>query len=141
MAPLDAEVVQRKLEHLRELLQMLEAEAGATAAEFLADRRQQLVVERLLHLQVETACDLLQHLLVQEHGQRPQSFADCFLQAGQQGLISSELAIALAPAAGLRNRLVHDYERLDPQRIHAAMGTALTQMAQLLDQLTARMGI
>ena len=32
MAPLDAEVVQRKLEHLRELRQMLEAEAGATAS-------------------------------------------------------------------------------------------------------------
>ena len=58
----------------------------------------ELLVERLLHLCVEAASDLLEHLLVQGFNIKPQTYADTFLQAGS-------------------NRLVHDDEAIDPSRV------------------------
>jgi len=133
--------VERKLQHLRELVMLLRQESGIPLASFLADRREQLLVERLLHLAVEAATDLLEHLLVQASQVRPQTYADTFLQAGQHGWISMELAQRLVPAAGLRNRLVHDYEAIDPRRVHAAIATALADLEALALELTARVAI
>jgi hypothetical protein len=58
----------------------------------------ELLVERLLHLSVQAASDLLKHLLMQGFNIKPQTYADTFLQAG-------------------RNRLVHDDEAIDPSRV------------------------
>jgi uncharacterized protein YutE (UPF0331/DUF86 family) len=124
MSPLERAVVESKLQHLRELVHLLRNEASTSLNSFLGDRRQQLLVERLLHLCVEAASDLLEHLLVQASDVRPQTYADTFLQA-----------------AGLRNRLVHDYEAIDPRRVHAAMGIALVDLDALMVELTDRVAI
>ncbi|MBM5807862.1 MAG: DUF86 domain-containing protein [Cyanobacteria bacterium M_surface_10_m2_179] len=141
MSPLELAVVQRKLTHLNELLTLLRNESTTPLTAFLEDRRQQLLVERLLHLSVEAASDLLEHLLVQELNTKTQSYADTFLLAGQHGLIPIELAQRLIPAAGLRNRLVHDYEAIDPSRVHAAMAIALRDLTELNQALTDRVRI
>ena len=131
MTPLEQAVLGRKLSHLDELLALLRAERATPLDSFLRDRRQQLLVERLLHLSVEAASDLLEHLLVQRFNIKPQTYADTFLQAGRNGLIPMDLAQRLVPAAGLRNRLVHDYEAIDPRRVYAAIPVALDDLTQL----------
>ena len=131
MTPLEQAVLGRKLSHLDELLALLRAERATPLDSFLQDRRQQLLVERLLHLSVEAASDLLEHLLVQRFNIKPQTYADTFLQAGRNGLIPMDLAQRLVPAAGLRNRLVHDYEAIDPSRVYAAIPVALDDLTQL----------
>jgi uncharacterized protein YutE (UPF0331/DUF86 family) len=131
MTPLEQAVLGRKLSHLDELLALLRAERATPLDSFLRDRRQQLLVERLLHLSVEAASDLLEHLLVQRFNIKPQTYADTFLQAGRNGLIPMDLAQRLVPAAGLRNRLVHDYDAIDPSRVYAAIPVALDDLTQL----------
>ena len=134
-------VLERKLDHLQELLALLRAESSTPLEAFLLDRRQQLMEEHLLHLSVEAASDLLEHLLVQTTNQRPQTYAETFQKAGALGLIPTELANRLVPAAGLRNRLVHDYEAIDPRRVHAAIGMALRDLEELRATLAARLAI
>ena len=141
MSPLELAVVQRKLSHLAELLELLRGESTTPLTAYLQDRRQQLLVERLLHLSVEAASDLLEHLLVQERSIKPQTYAETFLLAGQHSLIPMELGQRLIPAAGLRNRLVHDYEAIDPSRVHAAIPLALQDLTELHQALTARVRI
>lgn len=141
MSPLEQAVLQRKLGHLQELVQLLRQESATPLEAFLRDRREQLLVERLLHLSVEAASDLLEHLLVQASAVKPQTYADTFLMAGQQGWISQALADRLVPAAGLRNRLVHDYEAINPRRVHAAISTALADLEALIGELEPRVAI
>jgi len=138
MSPLEQAVLKRNLEHLTELLALLRLEAETPLPVSLADKRQQLPVERLLHLSVEAASDLLEHVLAQAFNGKPQTYADTFRFAGQHGLISTALAQRLVPAAGLRNRLVHDYEAIDPNRVHAAMASALHDLDQLAEELAPR---
>ena len=50
---------------------------------------------------------------------------------------SRELAEQLAPSAGLRNRLVHEYEGLDDARVLAAIETMLTLYPQYVRAIEA----
>lgn len=92
MTPIDVELVARKTSHLEELVGMLEAESKQSLEHYLGHRRDQLLFERLLHLSVEAASDLLDHLLVQGAKIKAETYADTFLKAGQVGLISPGLA-------------------------------------------------
>jgi uncharacterized protein YutE (UPF0331/DUF86 family) len=40
-----------------------------------------------------------------------------------------------ASAAGLRNRLVHEYDELDPVKVHEALVTAVADVTEYLDQV------
>ncbi|HUP42999.1 MAG TPA: DUF86 domain-containing protein [Thermoanaerobaculia bacterium] len=128
MAP---EVVVRKLDTLRSLLAELEKHAGATAEEI---RRDPYRVERLLELLVTAAADLLSHLLA-ERGEQPGTYKETFRQAGEQGLITSDLSDRFQRAAGMRNVLVHLYEDIDYGIVHESVGQALRDFPELIRAL------
>jgi uncharacterized protein YutE (UPF0331/DUF86 family) len=48
-----------------------------------------------------------------------------FLRLGDLRVLEPDFAGTIARAAGLRNRLVHDYEDLDPGKVFDALGEAL----------------
>lgn len=48
---------------------------------------------------------------------------------GREGVLTPELAERLAPAAGLRNRLVHEYDELDDQVVLGAVAEARWEFA------------
>ena len=79
--------------------------------------------------------------LVQEFNSKPQTYAETFQLAGQHQLIPMELAQRLIPAAGLHNRLVHDYEAIDPSRVHAALPIALRDLSELAAAVADRVRI
>ncbi|MFM7635663.1 MAG: hypothetical protein ACKO7Z_08820 [Cyanobacteriota bacterium] len=85
MTPLDQAGLERKLNHLRELLALLRAESRVSLVQFLEDRRQQLLVERLLHLGVEAASDLLEHVLVRDYNRFRRPTRRPFSRLGQRG--------------------------------------------------------
>jgi uncharacterized protein YutE (UPF0331/DUF86 family) len=44
------------------------------------------------------------------------------------GALPAGFAARLAPCAGLRNRIVHAYDDLDPGRVYDALGAALVDV-------------
>lgn len=58
------------------------------------------------------------------------------IAAGTAGIVPASLAQALAPATGLRNRLVHECDDLDDAKVHASIAKAV----RLLPQFTAAVG-
>jgi uncharacterized protein YutE (UPF0331/DUF86 family) len=44
----------------------------------------------------------------------------------------------LAPAAGLRDRLVHEYESLDPVKVFVALGDARRDIPHYVEQVNGR---
>ena len=59
---------------------------------------------------------------------------------GDSGILSPELARRLAPSAGLRNRLVHEYDALDDDRVLAAIRTALELYPRYIQAIEAHLG-
>jgi uncharacterized protein YutE (UPF0331/DUF86 family) len=81
-------------------------------------------VERGLQLGAEILLDIGAHILVAQYGVSPQDHEDVLEQLFQQGILSEELRARLKGLGGFRNLLVHDYLRLDPDKVAEALDRA-----------------
>ncbi len=134
MTEFDAALARRKLATIRRNLDDLAVVRDLTVAEYRADRFRQKGTERLLQETVEAAVDVNMHVL-RALGESPTDYFTSFVQLGRQGVIGEDLADLLAPAAGLRNRLVHEYEDLDDAIVLEAVGDAIDQFSWYVEQV------
>jgi uncharacterized protein YutE (UPF0331/DUF86 family) len=124
MSPLDKEIIQRKITVIIENLKALETIKDMTKEEYLTDLYKRKATERLLQELIEAAIDINIHIISATSHPIPDDYYESFLRMGELSVISLDLAERLAPSAGLRNRLVHEYDRLDHSMVLTAVRTA-----------------
>ncbi len=126
MSPVDRDVVQRKLTRIVQALERLRREKQVPLESYLGQPDLQAVLERQLELIVGAAVDLNVHLLVQQGHATPADAFTSFLDLARLvGAIDGELAAQLAPSTGLRSRLAHAYDEIDPALVHSGLRAAL----------------
>jgi uncharacterized protein YutE (UPF0331/DUF86 family) len=125
----DRDLVTRKLLLILTDLDRLEPVGAVTPEGFEADIHQQLVAERLLERMIGRMIDVNYHLLTQAGEAPPPDYHASFERLAPLGVLDPEFARRIARAAGLRNRLVHDYETIDPRRLHEALQPARRDIA------------
>ena len=135
MTQFELDVVVRKVSNIKKYLKQLEKNANVDLDDYKEDFERQLIVERLMHLLIESAIDINMHLVVSDGQPPPETYRDSFLAMAKIGVISSELATEIAPSAGLRNRLVHDYDDVNLEIIYGAIDFALTLYPKYLQQV------
>ena len=69
--------------------------------------------ERKYQLLVDTVLDVNTHIISAKDFQPPDDFESTFMTLADRGVLPHKFAIHLAPCVGLRNRVVHKYEKLD----------------------------
>ncbi len=140
MTELDRALVHRKLATIVRNLADLATIEGLTLAEYRRDRFRQKGAERLLQEAIEAAVDVNLHLVRARGEAAPPDYYESFLAAGRAGLIPDDLARQLAPAAGLRNRLVHEYDLIDDAIVLAAVRDAQQQFAAFVAAIEQHLG-
>lgn len=128
MNAFDVAVVLRKLAIIQTAVAELERVRRLTLAEYRADLWRKKAIERFLQEAVEAAVDCGAHLLVRRGRPAPPDLYSTFAALAADGILDPALAARLAPSAGLRNRLVHEYDALDDTRVHAAIGAAVDDL-------------
>jgi uncharacterized protein YutE (UPF0331/DUF86 family) len=113
MSPVEEGILRRKLAAIVENLKALEPIARMTQTQYLEDLYKRKATERLLQELIEAAIDINTYIIVQTGQSVPDDYYESFIKAGALQIISSDLAEKLAPSAGLRNRLVHEYNMLE----------------------------
>lgn len=121
----DAELVTRKLLLITGDLDPLRAIHAGGLDAYLARRMEQAVVERLLERIVTRMIDVNYHLITAAGKPPPSDYHASFEQLGSLGILEIQFATRIARAAGLRNRLVHDYDDLDQRLLFGALQEAL----------------
>jgi uncharacterized protein YutE (UPF0331/DUF86 family) len=128
----DRELVTRKMllimRDLDELREMLPENEGA----FLRSLRDQAVVERYLERMIGRAIDINFHLFTESGHAPPADYYSSFTVLASLGVLDEAFARKIAAAAGLRNRLVHDYDEIDPARVFRALQSALDDIPAYL---------
>jgi uncharacterized protein YutE (UPF0331/DUF86 family) len=124
MSPLDREIIQRKITIIIENLKALETIKNMVKEEYLADLYKRKATERLLQELIEAAIDINIHLISATGHPSPDDYYESFIRMGELDIISLDLADRLAPSAGLGNRLVHEYDRLDHSMVLTAVKSA-----------------
>lgn len=137
MSNIDPEIVLVRLRLITKYYNTLEEFRSANLDDFLADFRQQLVVERLLQLMTQAAIDINEHILSKLSPGNSVTNFDAFIELGKYGVISPELAKQIAPSSGLRNRLVHEYDDIDPQKVFESISFALQQYPFYVRQINS----
>ncbi len=135
MTRLDAELVRRKLAVIARNLKDLAAVEKLTLDEYRADRFRRKGTERLLQETVEAAVDANLHILRAEQVETPLDYYESFVELGRRGIVPQPLAERLAPAAGLRNRLVHEYDEIDDAIVLKAVAEARRDFASYVEAL------
>lgn len=93
----------------------------------------QLVAERLLERIIGRMIDINYHVVTERDGLPPKDLYESFTRLADLGVLTRELADDIAPAAGLRNRLAHEYNEIDHRKIYEAVGRTLNQVPRYLE--------
>jgi uncharacterized protein YutE (UPF0331/DUF86 family) len=55
-----------------------------------------------------------------------------FLQLGKLNVLPADLAHRIASCAGLRNRIVHEYDEIDPRKVYEGLQAAAGDIPEYL---------
>jgi uncharacterized protein YutE (UPF0331/DUF86 family) len=118
---IDAAVVHERLRVIRELLDDLDGIGNLSAANLTTNRVQRHAVERIITQVVDLAVAINSHIAAVELSRGPATYRSSFEEAARAGALPADLADRLAPGAGLRNVLTHEYVAIDLERVAAAI--------------------
>jgi uncharacterized protein YutE (UPF0331/DUF86 family) len=137
MSNIDTEIILVRLQLINKYYNTLEEFNSTSLDEFLNDFRQQLVVERLLQLMTQAAIDINNHILSKLNPGKSETNFNSFISLGKYSVITVELARQIAPSSGLRNRLVHEYDEIDPTEVFKSISLALQQYPLYVRQVSS----
>lgn len=114
---LDVDLVHARLRLMRELLDDLQSVGDITHQRLEDDRMLRHALERIITQLVDTAVAVNGHAAAALLGRGPGDYYESFALAAEAGVLSADLAAELAPSAGLRNVLVHEYATVDLAKV------------------------
>ena len=77
--------------------------------EILQDPYLQDIIERNLEVSAQSVIDIANRIISIENLEKPLDYYDAIMRLGEAGILTLKFAKKLAPIAGFRNILVHDY--------------------------------
>ena len=131
-------VLSARLERLREYLGLLVSIQEYDCDRFIQDPFIHGTAERNLHLAIECLLDIGNHIIADLGYAKPESYADIFRILTENQVIPLKLYKNLEGMAAFRNVLVHDYLRLDRERVHQVIKDK-TQYLEELGSVFANM--
>ena len=118
---LEKKFVEKKLEEISRYLGELEPVLQLSHKEFKASYKDMRTAERDFQLIVDAAVDINTHVLLSLGLPPPEKNYDSFVLLGKHSVLSEKIAKELAPSAGLRNKLVHEYDEIDPECLYQSL--------------------
>ena len=97
------------MEKLSVCLKKLEPFKEKKKEEILQDSYLQDIIERNLEVTAQAVIDIANRIISIEGLEKPLDYYDAIMRLGKAGILPLKFAKKLAPIAGFRNILVHDY--------------------------------
>jgi len=115
----------------------MEGLVSVDIAAFRAERKSSLALRYLLIETVEVIADTCQHLLGKAKGIACEGYVDAVVKAGENGMITAELAGKLRRLASLRNSLIHRYWVIDDDELYRQCSVNLNDLPIFASQIEA----
>lgn len=113
---LDYNVVTNKLVMISEYLTEIEPFLRYANEEIKKDTSKLRNIERLFQLIVDTAVDINSHIIAEMNIGTPEEYRGTFIMLGKKDIIPYAFAEKISGSVGLRNNLIHQYEKIDVER-------------------------
>lgn len=106
------------MDELNERLQRLEPLRAKGRAEFRGDAYLRDIVERNLEIAAQCCIDIGNRIISLEDAPKPRDYYESILRLGELGVLPTAFADQMAPIAGFRNVLVHEYVTVDWDEVY-----------------------
>jgi uncharacterized protein YutE (UPF0331/DUF86 family) len=113
----DRDVVAGRLLLLTQALQDIQREFPGDTRALAASPVVRAAIERWLQIAIEVCIDVAYHVIADRGWVPPDRAADAFDLLAARGMLDADLASRLGSAVGLRNVLVHQYVKVDLERL------------------------
>jgi len=120
------ELIQKDLEHLKEL-------SGFSVDEIAADFYKWSTLKLVLVEIIGRAIDINAHIITEAgdvETPAPASSRETFVRLGTMGIIPADFADEISKSAGFRNRVVHEYNDLERNKVYKTVDEALIQFTR-----------
>ena len=106
------------MDELSERLARLQPLRDRARSDFDQDPYLRDIVERNLEMAAQCCIDTSHRIISLEGAQKPVDYYDAILRMGELGVLPPDFARHLAPLAGFRNILVHEYVSVDWDQVY-----------------------
>ena len=114
----DLQTVVERLEALDAYIAELDHYAQYPLEELTSDFVKYRAAQHSLLLAAQAVVDIATHIITADYDARVQDYRQAIESLGRVGVLPSEFTERLAPLAGFRNILVHDYLIVDPKTVY-----------------------
>lgn len=104
---------------MSERLARLEPLRGRPRTDFDADPYLRDITERNLEIAAQCVIDICHRIISIEGARKPADYHGAILEMGDLNVLPVDFARELAPLAGFRNVLVHEYVGIDWEEVHS----------------------
>jgi len=132
----DKETLVARLEALDSYLAELDHYAQYSFDEMVSDFVKYRAVQHSLQLTAQVIFDIAAHIITADFHSRAQEYREMINELGRVGILEPEFAQRLAPLAGFRNILVHDYLMVDPVIVHDILLNGRADLREFGKQIT-----
>ena len=129
------EIVREKLSSLQSYYRELAELKQITFEEYQANHLYKRTIERLLQLIVETATDINSMVVKKIGGETPVDYYSSFIKMAEAKVFPMEFAREIAPSTGLRNIVVHEYQKIDDRLVYGSMESTMELYLRYMEYL------
>jgi uncharacterized protein YutE (UPF0331/DUF86 family) len=132
---IDPELVTRKILLITRDLEALRPVAAQDLASYVNTPTAEVLAERYLERLIGRMIDINYHLITESGHPPPADYHTSFTQLADVKILDREFARRIATCAGLRNRIVHEYNELDPVKVYEALQAAMQDIPVYLARI------
>ncbi len=114
-------IIVNKLIKMEKHLQELSKYRPASFQEYNGNNLIKYSMERIIQLIIDLALDI-NNIIIKSKGKYPAAdYFNSFIELIELGVLEEDFANNIAPSTGLRNRLVHEYEKVDDRIVYESI--------------------
>ena len=137
----DHDLILAKVGSIRRHLKRISQKGTVDLETFLSDIDRQEVISFNLHLAIENCTDLAAHIISEEGLGVPGSASEMFYLLEENGYLSLQLTEKMIRAVGLRNLIVHEYDKVDLKRLFDIVQKDIKDINEYIAAIFNKLGI
>jgi uncharacterized protein YutE (UPF0331/DUF86 family) len=137
----DKALILRKIERIETYLKQLRLRKDPGADKFIKDKDLQSIILFNLIQSIQTCIDIGTHVVSDSGWEMPGSQAEIFEALSENKIIPKQLSRKMIQMVGFRNRIIHEYEKVDLRIVYDVWRKNLGDIERFCKATVLKFGI
>lgn len=138
---LNKEIIEQKIKQIISYLNEIEPILKLSFGECKKDVYKIRTLERNIQLIVDNMVDINNELILEKNIEPADDYFGSFTKLKETGIFPEELINILAPLTGLRNRIVHEYDKVDQKILFITIQKRAEEIKEYLKIISKKIGL